>query len=404
MANTKNQDDDLPEGLRQSSSVNYSPGKPHQEVAAPVKSVPIATAKSEYVIPAEVQAKRDEEAIRIWQDELYKARDRLAAGDERARGDIHALENQIKRATGEMPSLSVDTESTGNAESDVAPSLKDASVVNYGTPNVVQNPSIVSNKTKAEMGIGALVGAATGYRQRKAEAKTTQQNMENLPPEMRPVDSTSLQRYINSQLKHSVPLEDLKKLTGVDIRTLKEAQAAIRVIQGSEMERTPVIKDVNGQKVVVSHRITPAQAPIDISMYEPQSNSILSKIGNQIAEKTKSLASGAMNYFRPVAGGMVAAPQLMEAGSNYFQNKPVDPTQVISGLGGIGMMTKSTPLGAAGALAQLPYAIKHREEMMKNMNLSDLVPDAIKIGMTGAELYEPALPNMPPLSTTSGVK
>jgi hypothetical protein len=111
-----------------------------------------------------------------------------------------------------------------------------------------------------------------------------------------------------------------------------------------------------------------------------------------------------MNYMRPITGGMVAAPQLMNAGTDYAQNKPVDWSQIVSGLGGLGMMTKSNTLGTAGALAQLPYAVKHREEIMKDMKLSDLVPDIVRMGMTGSELYEPALPNTAPLNPASGVK
>ena len=405
MPDAKNQDDDLPEGLRQSTSVNYSPGKLHHDVPAPVKAATTAQAKNVNVISREEQAKRDEEAIKIWQKELYEARDKLAAGDKRAKDDIHALEAQIQRATGEKPSQSaaVNTEeSKDSSESDLAPSLKNASVVKYGTPAPTKNPSTISDKTIAELGIGAAAGAYAGYRQRKSAAAIQAEQFSNLPLDMRPVDVASLQRYINSQLSVKIPLKDLEKLTGMEIRTPKEVQAAIRVIQGSEMERTPVVKDVDGRKTVVSYRINPAQAPIDISMYQPESNSILSKIGNQIADKTKSFTSGAMNYLRPVAGGMVAAPQLMEAGSNYFQNKPVDPTQVLSGVGGLGMMTKSTPLGVAGLAAQLPYAIKHREEIARNMKMSDVVDPVMSMFMTGQEMFEPAIPGMQPQEAGAG--
>ena len=405
MSDTKKQDDDLPEGLRQSSSVNYFPGKPHHDVPAPVKAAITAPAKNVNVISREEQTKRDEDAIKIWQEELYKARDKLAAGDERARGDIHALEAQIQRATGEKPSQSavVNTEeSKDSSESDLAPSLKSASVVKYETPKPVKNPSTISDKTIAELGIGAAAGAYSGYRQRKSAAATQAEQFSNLPLDMRPVDVASLQRYINSQLSVKIPLKDLEKLTGMEIRTPKEVQAAIRVIQGSEMDRTPVVKDVDGRKTVVSYRINPAQAPIDISMYQPQSNSFFSKLGNALSDKAKSATGNSMNYLRPIVGGMVAAPQLMEAGSNYFQNKPVDPTQVLSGIGGLGMMAKSAPIGAACLAAQLPYAIKHREEIARNMKMSDVVDPVMSMFLTGQEMFEPVLPGMQPQEAGAG--
>jgi hypothetical protein len=47
-------------------------------------------------------------------------------------------------------------------------------------------------------------------------------------------------------------------------------------------------------------------------------------------------------------------------------------------------------LGTLGALAQIPYAVKHRDEIARSQMLADIVPDTMRMGMTGAEMYEPA--------------
>lgn len=229
-------------------------------------------------------------------------------------------------------------------------------------------------------GAGAAVGAYVGNKRRK---ESPDQKFSNLPVEMRPQSALSLQRYINSQLSAPVPLNKLKELTGMDIRTMKEAQAAITRIQGAPASREPVVKDVGGRRTTVSYRTNPAQSPVDISMYE--NPSLMNRIGNYASNTAKSVASGASNLLRPIAGGAIAAPQLLSVANDYQQKNPIDATQVISGLGGLGMMTKSTPLGLAGAAAQIPYAIKHREELARGMSLSDINPTAFPVGTSGAE-------------------
>ena len=112
-------------------------------------------------------------------------------------------------------------------------------------------------------------------------------------------------------------------------------------------------------------------------------------------EQRKAAVAGAVRgtarMGQGIVGGAIAAPQLYEYAKNVANNKPADNTQLASGIGGLMMALGKNKMGVAGGLAQLPYAIKHRNELARSQLLSDLVPDVIRMGMTGSELYEPAL-------------
>lgn len=85
----------------------------------------------------------------------------------------------------------------------------------------------------------------------------------------------------------------------------------------------------------------------------------------------------------------------LQAAQMATQKPPIDWTQWTSLLGNLGAMMRQTPgMALAGGLAQLPYAIKHREEIMRGLNLGDINPSIA----TGSELYRPvenALPGKP---------
>jgi hypothetical protein len=233
---------------------------------------------------------------------------------------------------------------------------------------------------------GALLGAHVARKNQQAEAAEGKYG--HLPPEMRPVDSGSLQRYINSQFKYQIPLEKLKELTGVDIRTMKEVQEARKIVEGSEAQRIPVKKDVNDRTKTVSYRNIPGTPAIDISEFG-QPVTLGSRLRDAAMGTAKSVGT---NYGLPIVGGSIAVPQLIQSGMDYFRNKPVDPYQVASGLGGVGMMTRSKTLGILGGLAQLPYAIKHKDELLNSMTMNDVNPVAFPAGTaesTSSPMEEP---------------
>jgi hypothetical protein len=231
-----------------------------------------------------------------------------------------------------------------------------------------------SNKSDYLLGAGALTGAYVADKNQKAKAAEGQ--YAHLPLDERPLDKGSLQRYVNGTLRYQVPLDKLEELTGVSIRTPKEAYAAIRVLQGSEAQRIPVKKDVDEPSRVTRYKNVAGTPPIDISNFG-QPVTFGSKVKDAAMGTAKSFGN---NYAGPIAGGMIAIPQLYDVGTSAFGNKPVDKEQVASGLGGLGMMSKSNRIGILGGLAQLPYAIKHRDELLKNMTMSDINPVAYPAG------------------------
>ncbi len=110
-------------------------------------------------------------------------------------------------------------------------------------------------------------------------------------------------------------------------------------------------------------------------------------------DQIKGAAKGTARIGQGVVGGATAIPQLYEYGRDVISgvpSKPADTTQAVSGVGGLMMALGKGKTGALGALAQIPYAVKHRDEIMRSMRLADVVPDVIRMGMTGSELYEPA--------------
>jgi len=378
VAPTKSDDDDLPAGLRSSTQVNYGIGKKHDEgVSKPKTSSNAVLAPPKQIASPSATASNQNGAMVL--DSLIQD-----LQDAKSRGQRPLLHPELTPdADPKLQNVSNVANSEEPPDPDAPEGLKTSTKVDYNITKPPEPEPFFSNAKKAEMGFGAIAGAVVSNKQRKAQARNAEveaQRIASLPPEMRPVNPAALQRYINSQFSVEIPLKKLNELTGMDIRTMKEVQEARRVIEGSEAERIPVVKDINGRRTTVSHRNVPAQAPIDISAFAAEPPSIASRISKAISEGTKSAATGVFNRMRPIMGGMVAAPQLLEAGTDYMRDRPMDTTQVASGFGGLAMMTKNKPLGALGAAAQLPYAIKHREELLNNMTMNDINPLAFPAG------------------------
>jgi hypothetical protein len=93
----------LPSGMREMAGggiVAFADGGDIDEYAdgGAVRFADRGYVKSEWQIPAGVQAKRDEERQRILIQELEDARARVARGDPRAQGDVEALTRELRRA------------------------------------------------------------------------------------------------------------------------------------------------------------------------------------------------------------------------------------------------------------------------------------------------------------------
>ena len=114
-------------------------------------------------------------------------------------------------------------------------------------------------------------------------------------------------------------------------------------------------------------------------------------------DQVKGVAKGTARVGQGFFGGALAAPALYEYGRDVTKKdpkKPADTTQLASGIGGLMMALGKNKLGTLGALAQIPYVVKNRDELARSQMLSDVVPDTMRMGMTGSEMFEPA-GNMP---------
>jgi hypothetical protein len=115
----------------------------------------------------------------------------------------------------------------------------------------------------------------------------------------------------------------------------------------------------------------------------------------QMIGSAKGAVKGTAQMGQGFVGGALAAPQLYEYGRDVMNpKKTADATQGISGIGGLMMALGKSKLGGLGALAQIPYIVKNRDELARSQMLSDVVPDTMRMGMTGSEMFEPA-GNMP---------
>lgn len=122
------------------------------------------------------------------------------------------------------------------------------------------------------------------------------------------------------------------------------------------------------------------------------------RIQQQQANRAKAAGAvrGTRQLGQGVVGGALAAPQLYEYGRDVVRNdkaKPADTTQGLSGAGGLMMALGKGKAGAVGALAQLPYMIKHRRELAASMGMSDINPTAF-MGMP--DEFSPAFPQLRP--------
>lgn len=384
------EDDDLPLGLREATTMNYGVGASsanQQKIAPKPVSNPLNVSSDSIIPNALLKSFKGPEITQDLSNELAIAKKRLADGDKNATKDIQHLLQEIAKSQSKSPmsglSPTIQNAETEKIDGDQPPGIGQSTTMDYGQNKRSTIETEFPTKLATEIGVGALTGAVVGKKQRKNDLIRAEQEkirISTLPPEMRPVNVDSLQRYINSQLQHPVPLDKLKELTGVDIRTMSEAQKAIRQIQGSEASRDPIIRNVDNLKRTVAYKSTSAQQPIDISQFAVEPPTFFNKVGNTVANTAKAIPSVANKFMSPIVGGMVAVPQLMESGTNYLQNKPVDPTQVVSGLGGLGMMSRSPLFSIPGFLAQIPYLNKHKNEIANALSMSEINPTAFSAG------------------------
>lgn len=94
--------------------------------------------------------------------------------------------------------------------------------------------------------------------------------------------------------------------------------------------------------------------------------------------------SGMSKMGQGAVGGALTAAQ---AYNMMKQPQPTDWTQYLSLLGNLGITLGGPRLGTVGGLAQIPYAVKHREEIARGLTLGEINPTAF--GGSPEELETP---------------
>jgi hypothetical protein len=223
------------------------------------------------------------------------------------------------------------------------------------------------------MGIGAVVGGYKG-------AKHALHERENV--ELRNQGS---QGYLSGMIPPDMKLtiKNLQELTGMPVRTQSEIQAALAKLQATPATREArIVESPSGKKIRSGYTTTPATEHVDLSKFT-------------IPPKGKVVTSGGATG---AVAGALAAPALFQAAT---QDKPLDWTQW-SALAGVLPTIAPKLANFVPGLKQVapylgvPYAIKHRDELLQGMTMNDINPTGMPLGTVGSEespMQEPARPS-----------
>jgi hypothetical protein len=227
-----------------------------------------------------------------------------------------------------------------------------------------------------EAAIGAAAGSLYGLRKGIREARAPQ-------PAVIPTavpTSTGLQSYINSQLPPNIfiPIKDLERITGMPVRTMAEAQQAIRFVQGQGAERVAkvITNPKTGEKRNIYQQAIPGREPVNLGSFER------GPIRQALGAAATATAPVAARTLQGAAAGAAGLPMALEM---YRQKEPTDWTQWMSLLGSGLMTSRAGPLAAAGMAMQAPYITKNKERIAAGLGLGDINPSMFG----GAEAFNP---------------
>ena len=140
---------------------------------------------------------------------------------------------------------------------------------------------------------------------------------------------------------------------------------------------------------------TAPMPPTEPALQQPTIEETAAKI-RAASARAHALQRGANVAVR----GLFGAPLAAQAYGMATQKEPIDWTQVLSlggnALGTFGPLTSKVPFvgripvaGPLATLAQIPYAVKHREEILRGLTKADINPNA---PIPVSEMLEPAFP------------
>lgn len=277
-------------------------------------------------------------------------------------------------------------------------------------PFVFLAPPVEDKKSSSSSGLGAVAtaGAAAGAfaRHKGLEGRNVFKPGENV--------------YQAPQKTIDALNERLRTITGdpsVDVRGMTNAQID-RILQGGEgstmgttgaqrgygyqneqqrrsrnqQEVESTVRRMNPNlpdPIVQAGQTVPLPSGIEVPVSVARQHATDTALGNQRAVseaqkslKTSALKSGAARVGSGALGGGLTAAQAYEMAA---QPEPADWSQYLSLLGGLGITFGGPRMGVAGGLAQLPYAVKNREAIMRGMTGTEVNPTAFPVGMPGAD-------------------
>lgn len=316
-------------------------------------------------------------------------------------------------------------------------------VLTAGAKPVLDAPSLSgpvedpNEKQKKVLGVmGGIVGAGVSGGIESAKkliplipriGLTYQEIADQFPD--KPASRMSLQRYLNSQIPHTInlPLSELENIIGGSkIRTMKEVQNALRAIQAvpEQTIAKPVYKAVVGRPGVaeetgrVISRTVPGSPGIDISNYEvPPTGPIRSAIrremlvGNQVG---RTVAPSVGKVGVGALGGALGAQQGYEAfekAKDWERMSPVQRLETVaqgaSAVGGGLAMIPSGITQVAGAVLQAPQlGVQGYKHLTGTGDWREKTQGALEAtaAATGlASAFPPIAPITLPISVTAGM-
>jgi hypothetical protein len=108
--------------------------------------------------------------------------------------------------------------------------------------------------------------------------------------------------------------------------------------------------------------------------------------------KSRGYRSGLGRLTQGAVGGADTALTGADIYNKWKKGQPIDWQDWSRLAGGLGMTFGGKKVGALGALANIPYFIKHQNEIAQGMTMGDVADPRAAVGMSGSELAQPALP------------
>jgi hypothetical protein len=273
---------------------------------------------------------------------------------------------------------------------------------------------------------GAILGGVAKYKGLDEKASNIFSNVLKPSPGLTEPTPGMQKRFISKVLPKNTPAMSGQALTEAELRNLiastpgtvgsntplqKEVthnvntQARSRTQNAMESMHPSLVGTINDPVVRAGPQVAVGDIGLTIPMHEaaalhsnqppetkltPEQIKLQAKILEQ--NKRAGYLTGAGRIAKGAGAGAIAAPQLYNYVKDLFTSGPRDDTQLMSGLGALAMIPKNKYVNAVGAALQLPYGVKHMDQLLNSMTMHDIDPIAFPLGTaesSSSPLQEP---------------